>query len=331
MASRRLLVVSASILALAFSGLGQTLSHTFQLTHVSSAASMNEIATILKTLDNDQTFADLEKQEMTVTGTANQIAFAEWVIEHLDVATPPAGTLQYTATGSDTPTARIYYLANTPGQYPLNELVTNLRAVGNIQRIFTYSALHAIVIRATPAAAQFGDWLVHQMDVSPTHPAGTAQYEIPTGRCGNGLAETAFLKYPRSQSGLNEMVTTIRTVADVQMIFTHSSAPQGIAFRGCTSNVNLADWLFHQIDAQPDAQARAQKHEYVIPDSPDSVARVYYLNTRETQALNQLVNSIRSEAQLTRIFDCLETGTLALRAAPDLMSVADRIIRERDQ
>jgi hypothetical protein len=203
--------------------------------------------------------------------------------------------------------------------------------VGNIQRIFTYSALHAIAIRATPASAEFADWLVHQMDVSPAHLPSTAQYEIPTGRCGNGLAEVAFLKYPRSQSGLYEIVTTIRTVADVQMIFTHTSAPQGITFRGCTSNVQLAGWLFHQIDAQPDEQARVQTHEYVIPDSLESVARVYYLNTRGTLALNQLVTAIRTEVPLTRIFDCLETGTLALRAAPDLVNVADRIIKERDQ
>jgi hypothetical protein len=292
---------------------------------------MNEIATILQTLDNDKVFSDQAKRDITVTGTADQIAFAEWVVDHLDVADPPAATPQYTVAGTDMPAARIYYLANTPAQYALNELVTDLRTVGNIQRIFTYSALHAIVIRTTPASAVFADWLVHQLDVSPANRSGTAQYEIPTGRCSSGLAEVAFLKYPRSQSGLNEMVTTIRTVADVQMIFTHSGAPQGITFRGCTSNVQLADWLFHQIDAQPDAQTRSQTHEYVIPDSPESVARVYYLNTRGPAALNQLVTAIRTEVPLTKIFDCLETGTLALRAAPDLVNVADRIIKERDR
>jgi hypothetical protein len=111
---RKLLVVSVSTLALAFSGLGQTLSRTFHLTHVSSNASANEITTILRTLDNDKVSSDQAKQEITVIGTADQIAFAEWVVDHLDVADPPTVTPQYTVAGSDMAAARIYYLANMP-------------------------------------------------------------------------------------------------------------------------------------------------------------------------------------------------------------------------
>ena len=58
--------------------------------------------------------------------------------------------------------------------------------------------------------------------------------------CSDGV-EVALLATPQSQAGLNQIVTILRTIADVQHIFTHSGAPQGVAFRGCAPQVQLAD------------------------------------------------------------------------------------------
>jgi hypothetical protein len=168
------------------------------------------------------------------------------------------------------------------------------------------------------------------MDVSPDTHASTERYAFSFPRCASGVVEVAYLKHALAGPGLNEVVTTLRVVADIQSIFTHSSAPQGVAFRGCAPQVQLADWLFQQIDAQPDAQAHAQKHEYSVPDSADSIARIYYMSISGKQALNEVVTAIRSDVDLSRIFFCTESAVVALRATPDVVAAADRIIKERD-
>jgi hypothetical protein len=315
--------------ALASGVMGQTTSRTFHLTTVTSQAGLNEIATIIRTLGGGVPTSDAA--DITVSGTDDELAFAAWLVQHLDLQNPPLAPAQYTVTGSEPDSVRIFYLAHTPAQAPLNEFVTNLRVNADIQRIFTYSPLRAVAIRTTAAKAQLAEWMVHQMDVSPDSHASGGRFDLATPGRPSEVVEVAYLTHPLAGPGLNEIVTTLRTVADMQKIFTHSSAPQGMAFRNDAAHVQFADWLFHQLDALPDARARAQKHEYVIADSPDPIARLYYLNTSGRQAGNEIATAIRSETQVRRIFFCNESNTLTIRAAPDAIAIAERIINEHDR
>ena len=330
MAALRRVTVTAAVLAFASAVLGQTTSRTFHLTNVPTVAGLRELGVILRTLDTQSILVDEANQDISVSGTADELALAGWLVQQLDVQNPPPTSPAYTVAGGND-TVRILYLSHTTAQVPLNELVTTLRTVGDIQRIFTYSPLHAVAIRTTVAQAQLAQWMVQQLDVPSDKPESGGRFDLSTPGRGSEIVEVVYLAHPLQGAGLNEIVTTIRTVADVQKIFTHSSTPQGIVFRSDASHVQLADWLFHQIDAQPDAQARAQKHEYLIPDSTDPVARIYYLNASGNPALYGMISAIRSEAEVRRIFFCNEPRTLAIRATPDKIAVAERIIKEQDR
>ena len=333
----RLLAISLSFFVAA-GALAQTTNQTYHMNHVPSNVSLNEIATLIRVLGYEGTYGDATpqvsvdpaKQSVVVTGTADQQATADWIIQHLDLTAPPQTTLQYAA-GALEPAVRIYFLAHTPAQAPLNELVTVLRTVGDIQRIFTYSPLRAIGIRTTTSKAQFADWIVQQMDVSPTSHNAMARHDFPMPTCGDAQAEVRFLTNAGSQIGLNELVTILRTVGDIQAIFTHSSDPRGIAFRSCPSTLQLGEWLIQQTDVAPGSRNNSEKYEYQAPNSVDPVVRVYYLKGDNVAMCNSLVTAIRTATKVSRIFYSLTTGELALRGTPDQIAAADQLIQQYDR
>lgn len=192
---------------------------------------------------------DAASQTITVRGTDDQLASAAWLVEQLDRERPQSGTPQYAVAGSPQDAVRIFYLVNTPTMSGLNEMVTTLRAIGDVQRIFTYSAAQAIVIRTTDAKSQLAGWLVQQMDVSPgSHPT-VERYPGAGPEGPDELVEVAFLTHERSQAGLNDAVTVLRVGAGIRSIFTRST-PQGIAFRGSAGQIQSAERLLQQIDVQ---------------------------------------------------------------------------------
>jgi hypothetical protein len=315
--------------ALAFATVapGQTTSQTFHLNVDQSPSGINELTTLVRVLGVNTVHADDSKMTITVSGTSAELALAAWLIEQLDSTDPRPAVAQYTVNND---LVRIFFLAHTPPQAPLNELVTVLRTVADVQRIFTYTARRAIALRAPASNAQLAEWLTTKLDVAPDAHAATEHVDFPLFRCATGLVEVAFLSHPVSQMGLNELVTTLRSVGDIQKIFTHSSQPQAVVFASCDPQAHLADWLFQQIDVRPDAQMRAEKHEYVMPNSDAPVARVYYLNPG-SQSPRDLIQTIRSVAKVQRIFFCDDSQTLSLRATPDLVAIADRLVQERNQ
>jgi hypothetical protein len=234
---------------LAYSAWGQTTTRTFHLTTLTTLPGSNEIATVLRTLGVRNIVADISSHTITVSGTDAELGLAAWLVEHFDSEQPQTATAQYAFPGSPDDTVRIFYLVNVPAQSILNEMVTSLRVTADIQRIFTCTPQNAIAMRTTAAKAQLAEWLIQQLDVpADAHPSGERYGFAGPGGPGE-VVEVAFLKYPRTQAGLNEAVTAIRSVANIRYIFTRSS-PQGMVFRGSVDQVQSAERILQEIDVQ---------------------------------------------------------------------------------
>jgi type II secretory pathway component GspD/PulD (secretin) len=246
---KNIIVTAAALSLLASAALAQITSRTFHLTTVSPPAGMNELATVIRTLDANAIFADETSKTLTVSGTDAELALAAWLIGQLDSEHPQSASPQYTVAGSAQDAVRIFYLVNTPTQAGLNELVTSIRAVGDIHRIFTYSPPKAIAIRTTGAKAQLAEWLVQQLDVSPGNPPNGERYGFAGPEGSSEVVEVAYLTRERTPAGLNDAVTALRTATGIRHIFTRST-PQGIAFRGSADRVQTAERLLQQLDVQ---------------------------------------------------------------------------------
>lgn len=327
--SRTAMAAAVLSTVLLSSALAQTTTRTFHLTTAPNQQAVNELGMLIRTIDVKSVTWN-EAPTITVTGTPDEIALATWLIQQLDTTNRPTGIPSYTvANGNPADTVHIYFVTNFPLQAELNEFVTTLRTVADLRRIYTYTASHAIVVRAALGNVQAGDWLVQKMDVAPNSHPTNAQYKWTLNACSGGTVEVAFMPREISQMNLNAIVTTVRAIADVQPIFTHSGAPQAIAFRGCQDQVQLADWIIQRVEVQTNPQMKGQKQEYIVAGSTDPVTRVYYLGASSAQQMNQLATAIRSQAQINHIFVVADASALTLRGTPDKMDVADRIIQQQ--
>jgi hypothetical protein len=307
--------------------LGQQASQTFHLTTVTNTAALHEVGTILRTVGGiGQIAVDDVKFAITVGGTDNDIALAAWMVKQLD--TTELKPAQYAIPGG-TEVLNVLYLANSPQQYSMNELVSALRAVAGVPQIFIYSPSHGVVLRTPVAAAPMALWLAHQLDVAPTDQNRwqPREYDIPGAP--TQVMRVIYLLHPMPQpADLNEMLSTIRTIADLHAIFTRSQ-PQGIAFRGTAAQAQLGDWLFQQLDVEPDDEMRAHPHDYILPDTEDGITRVYYLRNA---SLNDILQAIRSETMPVRprMFTCTRHRAIVVRGTSDVIAIADRVVKEHD-
>src|SRR5260370_1154820 len=60
--------------------------------------------------------------------------------------------------------AVVFYLADPPTIQQFQELVTLVRSIADIRRLFTYNAPRAVVVRATADQIGLADWLFNQLD-----------------------------------------------------------------------------------------------------------------------------------------------------------------------
>ena len=304
----------------------QPASRTFHLTTVTTAKGLNEVATILRTVgDMKQIHADDATFDITVSD--GDLDLAAWIVKQVDTEEPKPAQYEIPGTGD---VVRVLCTAHSAMPAMLNELVTSLRTVADIQRIFTYNATYAILIRTTAAKADLATWLVKQLDTAPDDQTRWQlhQYQNPDPRAP--VVRVIYLVHSSFGPNLNEILTNIRVIADVQKIFSRTPS-QGIVFATTPEQAKLADWLIQQLDVLPDSQMRATQHEYPIPGATGDVARIYYLKSSDTSAqLNEMAVAMRSETQVRKIFTCTQPRALALRGTSDAMEIADRLIKQRD-
>jgi len=137
--------------------------------------------------------------------------------------------------------------------------------------------------------------------------------------------------------GLQEIVTVLRTVAEIQRIFL-CNAPRSVALRGTADQMAVAEWLFNALDKPASGQSLARlgqdsgMHEYRVLGNSDDVVRVFYLTHTDTvQGLQEIATTIRTIADIQRIFVCNASRALALRGTVDQVARSTRLIEEMDK
>ena len=200
-------VISALVVTMVFGQPAATQTATIPLT---SGETLQDVQSILTTLadigDVRQADTDSAKTAVVVTGTAEQIAFAKWLVGELDkpaTAPFPANSAEheYTMRGTADDLVRVFYLAHCETPRNQQEVMTAIRAVENIRRLFAYPSRRALTVRGTAADIALAEWLVNELDwpinAQSSPPAGPRQYQVPGGnRGGTRLLHTAPPKPP---------------------------------------------------------------------------------------------------------------------------------------
>ena len=296
-------------------------SRSFHLTQNETADQMNQIATLIRSTGGiQQIWADDLQRTVSVTGTSAQLDMAAWYVEQLDQATPPPSPQDYQAGSDDT--VRMFFLSHVSTSQQLQEVVTNLRAIIDIKRLFIYDTLHAVAVRGTGSEIAMATWLVNQLDQAVGVPSPAPNdYALS----GDDVTHVFNLSNPRVPMETQEMVTLIRSVADVQRIFTYN-ARKTIVVRTSPDHMALTAWLVKQLDRP--ASTPSVTVQYTLPRGPDNIVGVFYLPNPSRERLNKAATQVRTTARVQHLFTYGTLGAVAVRGTLEQLATAEKVIEE---
>ena len=226
---------------------------------------------------------------------------------------------------------RVFYLTHDETPTDTQEIVNLLRATADIQRVFPYHARGAIALRGTPAQIGLAEWLFSQLD-KPVDPqtAKAAAYEFPEPGGGVDAVRVFYLTRGEGRQNTQEIINLIRTTADIQRIFPYT-ARRAIALRGSAAQIALAEWLFGELDqaAGPQAANAKDAYQHSAPSGGGDSVRLFFFTHNETEEdLQEIVNLIRTTADIQRIFPYAARRAIALRGSAAQIALAEWLFHQ---
>lgn len=122
----------------------------------------------------------------------------------------------------------VYQLANIRTPQSTQEILTALREVAQMRKIFGVYAPRLVAFRGTSGAVAQADWLTRQLDI--------AAYNPPAG----DAMQVFYLANLFAGKDLVDIVTAVRKGAGIRYAFYSSFAPQSISVRGTPSQLAAA-------------------------------------------------------------------------------------------
>jgi hypothetical protein len=293
-------------------------------TSIQTIQVFQEIGTGVSKIADVQTTIDAPEKALMMHGTGDEIALAEWLFNDLD---------KPVIAGNDV--VQVFYLSNTETMQRLQEVATTVRSIGDIKRSFTYNALRAVAVRGTPDQAALAEFLFTEIDKPGIEPGSSQQSRSspthiyrPDSR--EGVVRVFYLPNTKTVQNFQELVTTVRTVVNVRRLFTYN-APRAVVVRGTAEQIELADWLFNELD-KPTNSKNADPPEYHLPTASDDVVRVFYLSDVQTvQRLQEIAVQAQSVTHQRAVLSYTAARAVIVRGTAAEIAQADRLIKERDR
>ncbi|MDQ6663325.1 MAG: hypothetical protein M3Z23_02905 [Acidobacteriota bacterium] len=324
----------ALAVCLASLALGQNVTRVFTLTNATAVTSLQEIATTVRTVGQIQQLSvDNALGALTVKGTSDQIALAEWLVPKLDVAgTSFRGPQDYWVGGNSDDVVLVLDLAHATTRPGLQEIITTLRTVAEIQKIFMVTAPKIVTLRGNAGQIALARFLIPALnaEINPAPPA-TESHIVSRFKMGNPSNDTVLvyaLAHANSPQSVQAIITTLRGVLDIQRIFQVSS-PKLLAMRGSSDQVRMIEWLIPELDRET---ANTGGNEARVPGGNDDVVHVFYLSRLTSmESLIGLLKELRSIARFPRASVQNAPAALVLRGTADQIALAGRTIELRDR
>jgi hypothetical protein len=146
---------------------------------------------------------------------------------------------------------------------------------------------------------------------------------------GQDVSRVFQLHHIDGQQDQNEFATLVRTIADIPDVL--ADAPKRtLSVSGNPTQIAIAEWLFTELDRQtlPDSVSQ----EFKVANNADDVVHVFYLpNTATIQDFQEAATTIRTIAEIRRVFTFNAPRALAVRGTADQVAAAAFMIHELDQ
>jgi hypothetical protein len=305
--------------------------------HTEGTQNMQEIATMIRTIaDIREVSVDDAQKTLTLNSGPDQIKLAEWIFGQVDAPdTASTAKHEFRMPGDTENVVSLMYLHTPATVQEFQEVVTAVRTVADIRRVFTYNAPMAMVMRGTEDQIALGEWLVNEIDQpASAHTTAVHAYRMAAGFTRDESAIRVFyLAHTPTVQDFQEVATATRTIADIRRVFTYN-APRAMIVRGTPDQITLSAWLVDQLDTMNTGQPRQASPIYTYqtqtPYKDDgSAIRVFFLNhAGSTADFQKAAVQVRTTAQIRRVFTYNGPRALVLRGSTDQLSVAEQLVKD---
>jgi hypothetical protein len=177
-------------------------------------------------------------------------------------------------------------------------------------------------VRGTSADLALAEWIFKELDAASL--GSPAEFRVPGG--ADDVLHSYRLSRLTSPKGMQELMNALRSLVEVRRIYLCEGA-QRILLRGTVADSVLAGWMVNELDRNPVSGAA----QYLAPGGPVPVVRAFRLaNTRTPQELQELVNAIRSIAELQRVVPVNEASAIMARGDAAQADLAEWLVKELD-
>jgi hypothetical protein len=311
---------------------GQTSTQLFPFAHAASAEQFQSIALAVRTVGAiEDVSVDADAKALSVTGTADQIAMADFLFHAFDV--DPRGpwptTQEYPVPHAGDDDVRVFYFKGLkPAQ--LQQIVNMMRTIADVTRIYQSLQADALAVRGTSAQISASGW----MAATITQPPAPGQHEFILPPSADNKARVGavlrifFLAHNQTQQDIQEVVNGLRTITGIAKIYPYPG-PRAIALRGHPEEIALAEWLVDKLDRTPATEnsSAAFVASPVYSRDPPAV-RVFYLPSVPTpEGMVEKVNAIRATTRILKIYPFPALRAIALRGTDSQVAEAEALLK----
>ncbi len=213
------------------------------LTNVREPRDVQALLTILRTVADVQGVYPFTPNHAMVLRDADwSVAFAEWMIRQIDrpvAAKPDPAAREYQVGGPDFRGlghgARLNFLTAMKSERQEMELLTVLRMVSDVQKIFVYDSAHILAMRAGDLDLERAEWIIGQLDRPQEQPLGTQTFAAPSGDDVTRI----FRLQNATPEFLKTAIASLRTDLKIRKIF-QTTEPANIVVRGTGDQIAAA-------------------------------------------------------------------------------------------
>jgi hypothetical protein len=315
---------------------GATETRVFPLVHIDTPPQIQETVNAIRSIaEIREVAADMVAHRLVITGDAEQLAFADWIVKGLDIS---AGARPTSFTVRDTnyrdprnaTSVKLMFPGHIASPQSLQEAVNGVRTIGDVQRVVAFTVQKALLIRGTPEQTALSEWLLQDLDTSAAGaaPRETRRYTYTDTLVAVAYRSAAVRVYHPTEittpQQMQEAINGLRSIAEVQRV-TAFTAGHVIALRGAESQAEVADWLEKELDQPASA---ASPRAFAMPgDSAQTVHTFYLPNAAGPQDLQNSLNIIRQTTGIQRAVMYQRNAAIILRGTPEQVERASGLLR----
>jgi hypothetical protein len=233
---------------------------------------------------------------------------------------------------------RTYTFAHTQNPQHMQETVNTIRSILEVKNVSLDPAQRSLTAGGTLDQLTLITWLFTDLDRPVSRPQ---TLQVRDSTFPDPQTRSVKIFYPAHLSTaqqVQEVVNAIRSIAEVQRCVA-LNGPGAIVVRGTSEQMALAEWLVGEFDRSLAGKRPEGKREYDFSDAAQPngdrrspAVRIYYPASVSTPLdMQEMVNGLRSIAEVQRAVAFTASGAIVIRASNEQAVLTDWLVQELDK